>query len=125
MVLLGVGVFFLWASTFNTGVGFAMKWDLDLALTLVIVLPGVLGVAAIWMGTRICERWPTTLGFFFALFGGLDVLSAGGTWTETRSQNKLPPGQIEPNAPPIWRLVIGIVFLLLGLLLLRRRRRIS
>lgn len=25
VVLLGVGVFFLWASTFNTGVGFAMK----------------------------------------------------------------------------------------------------
>lgn len=122
VVLLGVGVFLLWASTFHAGIGFAMKWDLDLALSLLIVLPAVLGVAAIWMGTRVCERWPTPLGFFFAIFGGLNVLSAGGGWAQAQRQIKLPPGVIEPAAPPTWLLVIGIVFFVLGLLLLLRRR---
>ena len=124
--LLGVGVFFLWASTFNTGLGFAMKWDLDLTLSLVIVLPGVLGLVAIWIGTRVCERWPTRLAFFFALFGGLNVTSSLGAWAhewdQAQRQIKLPPGVIEPAAPPIWLLIIGIAFLLLGLLIFLRRR---
>ena len=127
--LLGVGVFFLWESTFDTGVGFAMKWDLDLRLSLLIVLPGVLGLVAIWLGTRVCERWPTPLALFFAVFGGLNILSSFGGWVhewdQAQRQIKLRPGKIEPAAPPIWLLIIGIVFLLLGLLILLRRRHTS